>query len=100
MGIFSKLKKEPFPFREQPNVATITCKHIMKDNKPILFVSHDMDDGCWEFLCGEEHGMDDACVVALEEVYEVDKSIKDIAWLRYGEKAVRKDKDSEWMLIK
>ena len=34
-----------FPFREDPNAATILCKHIARGEKPILYVSHDEDDG-------------------------------------------------------
>ena len=39
-----------FPFREDPNTATILCKHIARGEKPILYVSHDEDDGMWQFL--------------------------------------------------
>ena len=41
-----------FPFKDKPNIACITCSHILDENKPILYVSHDYDDGCWQFLCG------------------------------------------------
>ena len=36
-----------FPFKDKPNIACITCSHILDENKPILYVSHDYDDGCW-----------------------------------------------------
>ena len=48
-----------FPFREDPNTATILCKHIARGEKPILYVSHDEDDGMWQFLCNEEHTIED-----------------------------------------
>jgi len=87
-----------FPFVESKNVATITCKHIMNDHFPILYVSHDENDGMWQFLCGNEHGNDEAMVVALEEVYEVDSSISEIADLPLGYVAFRQNHESAWTI--
>ena len=44
-----------FPFYDAPNTATITCCHILENGEPILYVSHDEDDGMWQFLCGKAH---------------------------------------------
>ena len=55
-----------FPFREDPNTATILCKHIARGEKPILYVSHDEDDGMWQFLCNEEHTIEDLMLVTFE----------------------------------
>ena len=90
----SLLKK--FPFKDKPNTASITCVHILDEKKPILYVSHDADDGCWQFLCGKEHNIKDSKMVALEEIYKIDKSINEIANLEYGKIAYRKDKNSKW----
>lgn len=57
MGLFDKLKlnnnvkvlEKEFPFYDDPNTATITCSHIIEDGKPILYLSHDKDDGMWQF---------------------------------------------------
>ena len=49
-----------FPFYDAPNTATIICCHIINGEEPILFVSHDEDDGMWQFLCGKAHETDDA----------------------------------------
>ena len=37
-----------FPFYDAPNTATITCCHILENREPILYVSHDEDDGMWQ----------------------------------------------------
>ena len=42
---------------------------------PILYVSHDEDDGMWQFLCGSNHNIEDASIVSLFEVYNIDYSI-------------------------
>jgi|GEM_PF-438429 len=87
-----------FPFRESRNVATITCKHIMNEHYPILYVSHDSEDGMWQFLCGNVDELDDAMVVALEEVYAKDTSIAAIANLPLGAVAYRSNKESAWTI--
>ena len=38
----------------------------------------------WQFLCEKEHTMDDAKVVALEEVYALDPSIAEVADMPCG----------------
>lgn len=87
-----------FPFRDKKNTATISCRHIMKDGKPILYVSHDADDGMWQFLCGCEHVTEDAMIVALEEIYRLDKTVSDIANLPYGHIAERDTKKNKWKI--
>ena len=52
-----------FPFYDVPNTATIICCHIIDDGKPILYVSHDEDDGMWQFLCGSTHDIDEARMI-------------------------------------
>ena len=87
-----------FPFKDKPNTAVITCNHILDEKQPILYVSHDADDGCWQLLCSKEHDVEDSRIVALEEIFEMDKSIKKIANLNYGKKAYRKDKNDKWII--
>ena len=72
-----------FPFREDPNTATILCKHIARGEKPILYVSHD-DDGMWQFLCNQEHNIEDLMLVSLKQAYELDPSIGEIKDLPLG----------------
>ena len=95
MSLFNK-----FPFKDKPNAAVITCNHVIDEGQPILYVTHDADDGCWQFLCGKTHSTEDAKIVALEEIYNMDKSLKEIANLGYGEKARREDKNNMWYIIK
>jgi len=101
MGIFSKLfgkhDESAFPFADSENLATITCRHVMNDNKPILLVSHDLEDGMWQFLCGSNsHDEADAMVVALSEVYYHDMSVGAIRGLPPGSIAERDSIDSDW----
>ena len=64
-----------FPFYDAPNTATITCCHILENGEPILYVSHDEDDGMWQFLCGKAHETDEAKLalilcIALDKKFE------------------------------
>ena len=97
MGLFGRKHKDiNFPFSDAKNTATFTCRHVVEESKPILYVSHDADDGYWQFLCGGNHTEKDSMVAGLSEVYEIDKSISDVADLPYGYSAERKDKSSKW----
>ena len=87
-----------FPFAETRDTACIICNHILNGEKPILFVSHDEDDGMWQFLCGGSHGMEDAKVVALGEVFDLDPSIGKVAEMPCGYCATRDKVDSDWVV--
>ena len=79
-----KLFKRKFPFFDAPNTMCFTCCHVLNENKPILYVSHDKD-GCWQFLCGRNHTEDEARIVSLAEMLEIDKSVAKFAGLKRGE---------------
>ena len=85
-----------FPFKDKPDTAVITCVHILEENKPILYASHDADNGCWQFLCGKEHNIEESRIVSLKEIYKIDNSIKKISNLDCGKIAYRKNKKSKW----
>ena len=100
MEIFDKLKnkEKEFPFVDMPNTATITCIHVLNEGKPILHVSHDLDDGCWQFLCGLNHSEEEARVVSLEYIYKLDNTVEEIANLNYGHSADRINKNDKWII--
>ena len=62
-----------FPFYDSPDTATIICCHILERQAPILYVSHDEDDGMWQFLCGETHETD--------EGYYAERKSQDDDWI-------------------
>lgn len=89
-----------FPFNELPNTATITCCHIIDGSLPILYVSHDEDDGMWQFLCGESHDESEARVVSLYSIFVLDNSIAQLANMPCGYIAERKNIESDWIIRK
>lgn len=86
-----------FPFSDTPDTACFTCCHVLNENKPILYVSHD-EDGYWQFLCGGQHTQADAKIVSLAEILKIDRSIADLAELNYGEYAEAADIESDWLV--
>lgn len=89
-----------FPFSDAPDVATIVCGHVIDGGNPILYVSHDDDDGMWQFLCGDEHTTDDARIVSLQFVFELDHSIGELADMPCGHFATRSCQEGKWVIQK
>jgi hypothetical protein len=91
---------EEWPFEDEPRVAVLTTRHVMRDGEPILSVWHDADDGSWQFHYGGPVSVKDAMLVALEEVLEIDPTIASLANLPLGYSATRKDSRSAWRIRK
>ena len=89
-----------FPFDDVPNTMAIICNHILEQGDNILYVSHDEDDGMWQFLCGKSHDINDARLVSLEEVFALDNSISNIADIPCGYVATRKNATAKWKIQK
>lgn len=85
-----------WPFKDPQNVAVFTSKNIVKKANWIQFVSHDEDDGAWQFhpLGGTEE--EDASVVSLKEIVEIDPSVASLFDLPLGWRAWRETKDDNW----
>lgn len=68
--------------------------------EPILYVSHDEDDGMWQFLCGKAHETDEAKLVSLKSVFDLDNSVGILKDMPCGYYAERKAQDDEWSVRK
>ena len=95
--MFEKFFKK-HKFNDSENQTVFTCSHIINENKPILYVKHD-NEGDWQFLCGENHTTEDARVIALQEIINIDPSVSKVSNLKCGQTAVRESKESEWKLL-
>ncbi|WP_304610309.1 hypothetical protein [Muribaculum intestinale] len=84
------------PFADVPDTAVITCCHVTDDGAPVLYVSHDDDDGMWQFLCGGEHSEDEARIVSLRYIYELDNSLGLLKDLPCGYCAERESLKGKW----
>ena len=89
-----------FPFYDAPNTATIICCHIIDNGKPILYVSHDEDDGTWKFLCGSTHDIDEARMISLKEAFDLDNSVGVLKDMPCGYYAERNTQNDNWIVKK
>lgn len=86
-------------FDDPPNVAVLTTHQVLK-GETILYVSHDEEDGAWQFHTGETMNESDAKVVALKRIVELDCSVMQLADLPLGWVATRSEADAVWQRLK
>lgn len=108
MGLFDRFKKgkdkpetanRDFPFDVPPNTAALVCCHVINRKEPILYASHDLDDGMWQFLCGKTHEAGDGKLIALKEVFDLDPSIGALKNIPCGCQVERKTPDDSWVIV-
>lgn len=85
-----------WPFASPQNQAVITLDRIMDGRNPILYVTHDQDDGGWQFLDGGDVNEKNAMVVGLCEVAEHDPTIRHLSDLPLGWYAIRESLGKPW----
>ena len=86
----------PWPFEDTPNTASITTVNVLAGTHPILLVTHDADDGSWQFLCGTTAASDDGRVVGLGSMVARDPSLAELADLPLGWRAWREAPAMPW----
>jgi hypothetical protein len=86
---------EDWPFADTRNTASITTRQVL-EGAPILRVSHDADDGSWQFLCGTTNDPADARVVGLGSMFVRDPTLGELADLPEGSYAWRKAPGLPW----
>jgi hypothetical protein len=83
-------------FREPPNEAVVTSRHVTEKTKPILMVSHYSGEDGWAFLTGEAFSTDEGQLVSLEQIVSIDPSVEQLADLPPGWSAQRKSLGEKW----
>jgi hypothetical protein len=91
-----KNKDGTWPFTDGRNAAVYTTRDIIEKGKPILLVTHDQDDGAWQFHAMETVPTSEARVVALDEIIFRDPSIVELADLPLGWSAIRDSITAQW----
>jgi hypothetical protein len=82
-------------FDENPNLGVLTTASVLT-GAPILLVSHDADDGGWQFLCGATNDPASGRIVHLREIVARDPTINEIADLAVGWVAFRDMVGDSW----
>ncbi|MEI7492178.1 MAG: hypothetical protein WCK92_12320 [Bacteroidota bacterium] len=97
-----KLKRNNYGFKTSLNTAVFTTKFVLNENKVITKVSHYKEDGAWEFFSDDEFIEFEkvAKLVSLEEILDLDPSIKDLFNLKEGYQAIRMSLKDKWIINK
>ncbi|MGE5458399.1 MAG: DUF2185 domain-containing protein [Methanococcaceae archaeon] len=103
INIFKRKTNENsnYKFRDPENSACIICDHVLNKERPVLYVTYDLEDGGWQFMCGQEdHDESSGKVISLKEVTEIDNSINDLYEMPSGIGAERKSVQEKWIPFK
>lgn len=82
-------------FDMDENTAVITTRDIMNKKKRVVLVFHDTDE-IWQFLDGEEVSNENAAVVSISEMEQIEPSICELCELPSGWGAFREDESKPW----
>jgi len=82
-------------FSEDPALGVLTTVAVLAGS-PILLVSHDADDGGWQFLCGTTNQPSDGRIVHLAAILMVDPTVNEVADLPHGWIAYRHAIGGPW----
>ena len=83
-------------FSDLPHTGVYTTKGILNGEEPILYVYHDQDDGAWQFHGPSESEAESAALVCFHHIVDKDPSIKELADLPPGWRAVREKVLDTW----
>jgi hypothetical protein len=91
-----------WPFTDPPNVAVIVNRKIVQGHDWIAYVTHDADDGAWQFHTkdAEPPAEGEAAVVSLEAILKIDSTIAQLADLPFGWHAWRTSTSEWWQRAK
>ncbi len=88
---------DDWPFDQGPSCAAITVRQIIDGSQPILHVTHDSEDHGWQFLGAGGACAEDAAIVAMSEIVNIDPSVLDVADMPPGWQAWRPSVDEDWV---
>ena len=88
-----------WPFPGPPNVAVLTTRSIVQRGTWITHVSHDADDGSWQFHDSDPGGPqeEDAMVVSLQSMVTRDPTHTQLATFPEGWRAWRSAATAPWL---
>ena len=79
-------------------MAVLIERAVMERRRAIAYVYRDMDDEGFQFISDGEKTEGDAMMVSLEEVYELDPTISQLADLPPGWRALRQRPGGDWAM--
>jgi hypothetical protein len=90
------MSADSWMFSDPPNVAVFTTRRVIVEGEPIVYVSHDADDGAWQFHCAGKPVLEDGILVSLRKMVDRDPTLLELADLPLGWRAERPRPGSAW----
>lgn len=88
---------EQWSFADAPNTAVFTTWPVLLRNTWIGHVSHDTEDGAWQFHGPQSPSVQNAAVVSLAEMLKLDPTLVELADLPLGWQADRQGPEMPWI---
>lgn len=82
---------------ETPNKPVITTHYVMSTGSEITYIVYD-EDGDWQFFGNEDVDENDARVMSVKQILELDESLKDLPDMEKGQTASRMTADAKWIV--
>jgi len=89
-------------FKEADNTAVFTTKFVTTDKNDITRVTHEKEDGAWQFFSNDsfDHFEDVVKVVGPGDIIKIDSTALELADMKEGYYAVRQMKGAKWIINK
>jgi len=89
-------------FEDGLNTAVFTTKFVVKDKKEITYITHETEDGVWQFFSNDlfDNFEEVAIILSLDEIINMDKTVLEIADLPLGYIATRETIKDKWEISK
>lgn len=84
---------------EQKNKSVLTTSYVLTNGSPITFVLYD-EDGDWQLFGDDEVDDDeDAYLVSVDEMLEMEPVLKKLPDLQPGQAAAREKDSTRWFIV-
>ena len=93
----NQVTNREWSFADAPNTAVYTTRDIIEGGNPILIVTHDQDDGAWQFRTVNTTQNSDGRITALGEIAFRDPSVIELFDLPIGWMAMRHSTTGPWV---
>ncbi len=84
-NLFKKERKSNNNRKYSSDEMCMTCSHILENDKPILYIKREAEDGRYQFLCEDNNHTDSEIrIIEIEKIIKKDKEIERILPLEIG----------------
>lgn len=90
------MSDQEWPFVDEPDVQVLTTRQIIEEGAAIVCVTHDLEDGMWQFLHSDDIDEADVVLVTLETVLALEASLAELWDMEPGWLATRESMEESW----